>query len=84
MWKVETADIWGMRYETPVFESQTTVEKKAMQATETSFKMVSAGFWRPFEGLIMTDVLFPHISHGFRGRTFHIITYHVRKSLIYF
>lgn len=40
-------------------------------------KMISVGLWKPFDGLKMRDVLFPHVSHGFRGKVFHIITYHV-------
>jgi glutamate receptor, ionotropic, invertebrate len=83
MWKVETADIWGTRYESTTFASQTALEKKTQLDAVVSFKLINAGMWRPFEGLVMTDVLFPHITHGFRGRNFHIITYHVRIYFYY-
>lgn len=78
MWKVETADVWGTRYESTVFSSQTASEKKNIQDSLIAFKLINTGMWRPFEGLTMIDALFPHISHGFRGRTFHVVTYHVR------
>jgi ionotropic glutamate receptor len=77
MWQVETADIWGTRYETTTFTSQSLAEKKAQSDSVIAFKLISAGTWRPFEGLVMTDSLFPHIAHGFRGRVFHLITFHV-------
>jgi ionotropic glutamate receptor len=78
MWKLETADVWGRRYESAVFSSMTAAEKKAQDdVLNEGISLVPAGIWQPFEGLFMNDVLFPHISHGFRGRTFHIITYHV-------
>jgi glutamate receptor, ionotropic, invertebrate len=78
MWKVETADIWGSRYESmETFLSQTAADKRIMQDISSNFKLIHNGMWRPLEGLSMTDALFPHISHGFRGRTFHIVTYNV-------
>lgn len=83
MWKVETADVWGTRYKSTIFSSQTALEKKAIQESVTDFKLTHTGMWRPFEGLSMIDVLFPHISHGFRGRTFHIATYHVSFGVFY-
>lgn len=75
MWNVETADMWGSRYEASSY-GRSLVEKK-IQAEETGLHLNSAGMWKPFEGLVMTDVLFPHVAHGFRGRNFHIITHHV-------
>lgn len=82
-WKVETADLWGSRYESTTFANQTAAEKKIQLDSISAFKLVNAGMWRPFEGLVMTDVLFPHIAHGFRGRNFHLVTYHVSYSLIH-
>jgi hypothetical protein len=78
MWRVETADIWGSRYENAIFQSQSAAERRAQTQVVTVFSLNYAGKWRPLQGLIMTDVLFPHVSHGFRGRNFHIVTFNVR------
>jgi hypothetical protein len=48
-----------------------------VSVTENKDVMINVGSWNPTAGLVMTDVLFPHSAHGFRGRTFHIISYHV-------
>ena len=76
MWNVETADMWGSRYEASTY-GKSIVEKKVKSDETSSIKLLNAGMWKPFEGLVMNDVLFPHVAHGFRGRNFHIITHHV-------
>lgn len=85
MWNVKTAEIWGDRYQFATFSdesSQQVAVKKFTQAAESDdLKFIDAGSWKPFDGLKMVDVLFPHISHGFRNKVFHIITYHVTLSL---
>lgn len=85
-WNVNTAEIWGRRYQFTAFSEDTSQQTVLQQQTGfrikdssemASVNLINAGFWKPFDGLKMTDVLFPHISHGFRGKVFHIITYHV-------
>ncbi|KAJ1521518.1 hypothetical protein ONE63_003181 [Megalurothrips usitatus] len=39
-------------------------------------RLLEAGWWRPREGLALVDPLFPHVAHGFRGRTLPIISFH--------
>lgn len=80
-WNLNTAEIWGNRYDVATFldESLQQVNDRG-GGRKKVFKLIDAGVWKPFDGLKMTDVLFPHISHGFRGKTFHIITYHVRSK----
>lgn len=81
-WNVNTAEIWGRRYQLTAFSDKNTPVKSAVRKeSEDSLKLTTAGSWKPFDGLKMTDVLFPHISHGFRGKVFHIITYHVSFHL---
>lgn len=75
VWKINTAEIWGSRYREIDDSKQHHVSDPL--STEKDSKLLDAGYWKPFDGLKMTDALFPHISHGFRGKTFHIITYHV-------
>lgn len=79
-WNVKTAEIWGVRYQETAFtdeSSQQSSDRRIEQASTQSAVLLDSGFWKPFDGLKMFDVLFPHISHGFRGKNFHIITYHV-------
>ncbi|XP_076242368.1 ionotropic receptor 93a [Calliopsis andreniformis] len=38
--------------------------------------LLDIGTWTPGSGINLTDVLFPHIAHGFRGITLPITTYH--------
>lgn len=60
VWKVETADIWGSRYEASNYGLSVSGKKHFVDA-EGLFKLINAGFWKPFEGLVMNDVLFPHV-----------------------
>ena len=46
-------------------------------------RLISVGSWRPREGLILHDKLFPHISHGFRNRTLPVISVHVSGREIF-
>ncbi|XP_012281340.1 ionotropic receptor 93a [Orussus abietinus] len=39
-------------------------------------RMVESGSWTPGPGPNMTDVIFPHVSHGFRGKILPMVTYH--------
>lgn len=86
-WNVRTAEIWGGGYQFAAFSDESSKQisdRKAVQtAVSTELQMIKAGFWQPFDGLKMVDVLFPHISHGFRNKTFHIITYHVRDTFTF-
>lgn len=41
-------------------------------------KLIDVGAWKPTTGLVLFDVLFPHVSHKFRSKNFHIVTYHVK------
>ncbi|XP_032665741.1 LOW QUALITY PROTEIN: ionotropic receptor 93a-like [Odontomachus brunneus] len=38
--------------------------------------LIDSGTWLPSLGVNLTDVIFPHISHGFRGISLPIATYH--------
>lgn len=78
-WNLNTAEIWGNRYDAATFADENAQQVTGRDGGKvTLFKLIDAGVWKPFDGLKMTDVLFPHISHGFRGKSFHVITYHVR------
>ncbi|XP_020296775.1 ionotropic receptor 93a-like [Pseudomyrmex gracilis] len=38
--------------------------------------LIDSGTWIPTLGINLTDVIFPHIAHGFRGISLPIATYH--------
>ncbi|CAL7938576.1 unnamed protein product [Xylocopa violacea] len=38
--------------------------------------LLNIGTWTPYLGVNLTDVIFPHIAHGFRGIDLPITTYH--------
>lgn len=79
-WRVESGEIWGNRYENKMtFSDEDQSNNIKLETQEkTVKKLLQVGYWKPFNGLQMSDVLFPHISHGFRKKNFQIITYHVR------
>ncbi|XP_026467499.1 ionotropic receptor 93a-like [Ctenocephalides felis] len=60
-WMLRSSETWGRAY--------------ILDDTEV-FQLIQAGFWRPTDGLSMTDYLFPHIMNGFRGKVMPIVTYH--------
>lgn len=76
-WKVESAEIWGDQYDDAQTFSDVEMNTTSYKAS-LDRKLTQAGFWKPTNGLRLTDVLFPHVSHGFRNQTFEIFTYHVR------
>lgn len=81
-WNIKTAEIWGDRYQNAAFADESSVQTFGRTSVRAEFSLLDTGVWKPFDGLKMFDVLFPHISHGFRGQTFHIITYHVSCQLL--
>jgi hypothetical protein len=82
---VKTAEIWGDRYQYTAFNDENVkqiIDRKSAKLASTEkvdSNLIDAGSWKPFDGLRMYDVLFPHIAQGFRGKNFHVITYHVRS-----
>lgn len=76
-WNVKTAEIWGATYQLATFNDDSYAQKNERSEEKNGLHLLDAGYWKPFDGLKMVDVLFPHVSHGFRNKTFHLITYHV-------
>ncbi|KAF7278271.1 hypothetical protein GWI33_008627 [Rhynchophorus ferrugineus] len=63
-WKFETGETWGREY----------LENN--RADNSIAEILSVGTWRPSDGPTMTDELFPHVSHGFRGKTLPVVSFH--------
>ncbi|CAG9864021.1 unnamed protein product [Phyllotreta striolata] len=61
-WAMKTGETWGVEYDT------------SDQRAEP--KVVPVGSWRPGDGPVMTDELFLHTAHGFRGKLLPMITFH--------
>ncbi|KAI2474042.1 ionotropic receptor 93a [Diabrotica virgifera virgifera] len=61
-WQMKTGETWGVEYQT--------IDQKAQP------RLLSVGTWRPSDGAEMTDELFLHVAHGFRGKVLPMITFH--------
>jgi hypothetical protein len=90
-WQIDAGEVWGKAYSKNYF-IQSKIERVLNKITNlfsfsiilddvsvktSTSNLINVGRWNPTAGLQMDDVLFPHVSHGFRGKVFHIITYHV-------
>lgn len=62
-WKLQSGETWGLQYE--------------QKNESTDVQLLDVGYWRPSDGLNLNDVLFPHVEHGFRGRTLPLVSFHV-------
>ncbi|XP_059609151.1 ionotropic receptor 93a [Phlebotomus argentipes] len=70
-WKIQTAEFWGTEYQTNADSKWSTVN-----SAPRSTKFLDVGTWKPNDGVQLNDVLFPHVSNGFRRKNLHIVTYH--------
>lgn len=82
-WHMDTGEVWGTIYKSWTSLSSgdnwdDTISMKSLP------KLLRSGVWRPSIGCNMVDALFPHASHGFRGKELHILTYHVRIFSAFF
>nr|QBB73018.1 ionotropic receptor [Protaetia brevitarsis] len=60
-WEIWTADTWGKEFSFPPHDK---------------FKLIKVGFWKLSSGATMNNVLFPHVVHGFMGKSFSLVTLH--------
>lgn len=67
-WKFASGETWGKEYQT--HEDFSTVD------------IIPVGSWRPSDGPTMTDALFPHVAHGFRGSNLPLVSFHVSLKCI--
>ncbi|XP_030750228.1 ionotropic receptor 93a [Sitophilus oryzae] len=63
-WKFETGETWGREY------------LDSIRSEHSIAEILQVGSWRPSDGPTMSDELFPHISHGFRGKTLPVVSFH--------
>ncbi|XP_013193622.1 ionotropic receptor 93a isoform X2 [Amyelois transitella] len=83
-WRGLAADTWGATYRqfTETDQgSQETKEKDHVNMNITTpvieqIDLLQVGSWRPIDAMRYTDVLFPHVEQGFRGKELPIITFH--------
>ncbi|KAK4883102.1 hypothetical protein RN001_006421 [Aquatica leii] len=61
-WKLQAAETWGKEYE--------------KGSTSLVGDLLLVGSWRPSDGPALKDQLFPHVTHGFRGKNLPMITFH--------
>lgn len=64
LWRFASAITWGNFF----FRGKSTAH------------LIDSGTWIPALGVNLTDVIFPHVAHGFRGINLPIATYHVSNE----
>ncbi|CAG4935436.1 unnamed protein product [Parnassius apollo] len=76
-WKAIAADTWGATYRQFVDPAKSLEsEANTTNGVIEEVQMLQVGTWRPADGVRFSDVLFPHVAHGFRGKELPIITFH--------
>lgn len=65
-WTMKAGETWGKEYQTNSNKEDSRLEE-----------LLDVGVWHPREGHVMKDILFPHVFHGFRGRSLPLITFNV-------
>lgn len=68
-WKMKTGETWGKEYQLSNYFNNS--------AVESVVEILPVGTWRPSDGPSMTDELFLHIAHGFRGKNLPVVSFHV-------
>ncbi|EEB18389.1 glutamate receptor delta-1 subunit precursor, putative [Pediculus humanus corporis] len=63
-WLLKAGETWGKEFE---------IRKKGESRYDDFLQDV--GLWHPRSGHVMKDILFPHIVHGFRGRSLPLISF---------
>uniref|UniRef100_A0A336KK94 CSON009436 protein n=1 Tax=Culicoides sonorensis TaxID=179676 RepID=A0A336KK94_CULSO len=76
-WQIQGAEVWGNSLDTRDLSKSTALFFNTYDTNwSEKTKLLNVGSWKSTTGLILYDVLFPHVSHKFRAKNFHIITYH--------
>lgn len=94
-WHLLAFETWAMRYrkrkapplETSrqhddgdaVVDGDVDADDDGDDGVDAMARLSQVSTWEPTNGLLMTDVLFPHVSHGFRGQLLPVVAYHVRQ-----
>lgn len=64
---MKTSETWGVEYQN---------NRRSHPNT------IPVGSWRPVIGPKMSDALFIHVSHGFRGKIIPIVSFHVISIIL--
>lgn len=73
---MKTAETWGKEYQQQQQKQQNNGD------SVSAIDILHVGSWRPSDGPSMSDELFPHIVHGFRGMNLPMISFHVSNSFL--
>lgn len=84
-WNMLAVETWAMRFrhaslKTPMATINGAVATPADLALPGRPLVNQVATWEPTNGMLTTDVLFPHVAHGFRGLMLPVVAYHVRNS----
>lgn len=91
-WNLLAVETWAMRYRHAALKMAASATTAADEnapavvidpATIAKPLVQQVATWEPTNGMLSTDVLFPHVAHGFRGLMLPVVAYHVRIYLLY-
>lgn len=84
-WSLMAVETWALRYSgSHALQQHQQQQNDATQGKQLRQPVVNqVATWEPTNGLLMSDVLFPHVSHGFRGQKLPVVAYHVRGLSMY-
>lgn len=68
-WTIASAITWGASF--------ITGKEPDGDKSEGSGYFLDTGTWSARPGAVLTDAIFPHVVHRFRGRTLPVVTFHV-------
>ena len=84
-WRLTSAITWGASFDR--FNDSSASRRHQKQAGDDDIdrlgvdnaggKLIVSGAWSPGPGVNMSEPLFPHVSHGFRGKLLPVSTFHV-------
>ncbi|XP_053604949.1 ionotropic receptor 93a [Plodia interpunctella] len=86
-WRGLAADTWGATYRQFTDDQGSQPSAQEVKENHQSYinmttsvieqiELLQVGNWRPIDAMRYTDVLFPHVEQGFRGKELPIITFH--------
>ncbi|XP_058800210.1 ionotropic receptor 93a [Phymastichus coffea] len=73
-WKIASAITWGASF--AINEAKQHRKAKTESKKKAIGELIDSGTWSSAPGVRMNEVLFPHIEHGFRGRSLPVSIYH--------
>lgn len=78
-WHLQSGETWAREYHVKQGDSSSGTGEynpSGKRSRQQGPQIIEVGWWRPGAGPTLNDELFPHIAHGFRGRTLPLVSFH--------